>query len=34
MIHDWERSALLVAAREAAGRAYCPNSKFPVGRPY
>ena len=31
MIHDRERSALLVAAREAAGRAYCPNSKFPVG---
>ena len=31
MIHDRERSALLVAAREAAGHAYCPYSKFPVG---
>lgn len=31
MILDHERSALFVAAQEAAGHAYCPYSKFPVG---
>jgi cytidine deaminase len=31
MIDDRERSALLVAAQEAAAHAYCPYSKFPVG---
>ncbi len=31
MIGERERSALLLAAQEAAARAYCPYSKFPVG---
>ena len=31
MIGERELSALDRAAREAAGRAYCPYSKFPVG---
>ncbi len=31
MLDDRERSALLAAAIEAAGHAYCPYSKFPVG---
>lgn len=31
MIGGRERSALLAAARETAGRAHCPYSKLPVG---
>ena len=31
MLDDRQRSALVVAAREAASRAYCRYSKFPVG---
>ncbi len=31
MLDDRQRTALVVAAREAASRAYCRYSKFPVG---